>query len=317
MRRILPLAFLLASIGCSPPGPRTIASTQPGASHVTADLGHVYWVTSQAGSSSLMVAHTDDDRPASRVSTLPGTVDAIAVDEGIVYLAVSGASPQSVSVIRKVSHKRSAPPKDLVQSRSRITSMAFDATHLYFTQAGPGVAGDDASSPGVLRVMRTGGTPFNVVMGQPGEPRGIALGAAHVFWVNAEPGRQSTIMSARKAGGAPVPLATVPEADTGTVPGLAADDAGIYYKTRTAVLRIPADGGKAVQVATVPESDCRRLLMDARALYFLSPRGPMRLPLDASAPNLIANGPATDLAIADQHVYWVWNGSVMQGPKLP
>jgi len=310
------VAAALTTLGCGASGPRAVAAGQMSAGHVTVDLNDIYWVTGDGRSSALMRAFKEDERPAVQISAIPGAVEAMAVDDDGLYLVVSGAE-KGTSFIRKIPKKRSLRAKDLVNARSHITSITLDATHVYWTQAGPGVPGDDASSPGVLRVMRTGGTPFNVAMGQPGEPRNITTSAAHVFWVNAEPGRESTIMSVRKSGGTPVRLAVVRDAETNGPPALAADDASVYYKTRTAVLRIPADGGKPEQVATVADSDCQRLLIDARALYFLSPRGPMRLGLQTRTAALIANGPGTDLAIDDRFAYWVWNGSVMQAPKAP
>lgn len=310
------VAIALTTLGCGASGPRAVAAGQPAAGHVTVDLNDIYWVTSDGRSSALMKAFKEEDRPAVQVSTIPGTVEALAVDDDGLYLVVAGTQP-GASFVRKIPKRKSLRARDLISARTHITSIALDATHVYFTQAGPGVAGDDSTSPGVLRVMRTGGTPFNLAMGQPGEPRNITTSAAHVFWVNVEPGGKNAIMSVRKGGGAPVRLALVPDSETNGPPALAADDASVYYKTRTAVVRIPADGGKPEPFATVSDSDCHKLLIDARALYFLSPRGPVRLDLQTRTTRLIGNGPGTDLAIDDRFAYWVWNGSVMQAPKAP
>jgi hypothetical protein len=54
------------------------------------------------------------------------------------------------------------------------------------------------------------------------------------------------------------------------------------------------------------------LALDARNLYFLGPRGPMRVSHGGGASVPMAEGPGTALAVDDQAVYWLTSGSVMQ-----
>ena len=170
-------------------------------------------------------------------------------------------------------------------------------------------------TPGVLRVMRTGGTPLNLATRQPGSPSNVTLSATHVYWVNSEPGKQHIIMGLRKGGGAVTTMATVPDAETGGVPALASDDSSLFYKTRTAIMRVGAEGGVTVKFASVPDSESSHLAIDSRHLYFNGPQGPMRLGLSGGPASHVGQGPGQSIAVDSQAVYWLSAGNVIQLPK--
>jgi hypothetical protein len=107
----------------------------------------------------------------------------------------------------------------------------------------------------------------------------------------------------------------VPESDTGGVPGLAADDMGVYLKTRTAVVRLGSDGGPPIKLATVPDSDTNLLAVDARYIYFSGPKGPMRVSLQGGASTPVGQGAANAIAVDSKAVYWLTSGNVMLVPK--
>ena len=302
---------LLATVSCAS-GPRTVAEGQPGAQHLAIDLNYVYWTVGSGSSSTLMKALKDDKQPPVQVMAIPGAVQAVAVDDDGLYVVVEPAPGQVF--VRKVPKKTGQQPSDLVNTRSAITSIGLDATHVYWTQTGNALDPDDNATSGVLRVMRSGGTPLCMAARQPGTPGHIALSATHAYWLNSEAGKH-TIMAVRKAGGAATALATVPEAETGGAPALAADDAAVFYKTRTAVMKLSPEGGAPTRLAEVADSDSSLLAMDARSLYFAGARGPMRLPLQGGVAVGLAEGAATAIAVDQGSIYWLTSGRVMQAPK--
>ncbi|MBI5537561.1 MAG: hypothetical protein HY898_32865 [Deltaproteobacteria bacterium] len=307
------LALAIATLhACAPSGPKMVATGQQGMQHLTVDLSYVYWTTSDGRTSTLYKALKDDNQPPVQVVAVPGRVEALAVDDDGLYLVVSGAQGQDV--IRKIPKKK-GQPSDLVVSKNKITSIALDATHVYWTQNGNPGDSDDTMTPGVLRVMRTGGTPLNLATRQQGIPRQITLSATHVYWVDSEPGKQNTILGLRKGGGSVITMAVVPDAETSGVPALASDDTSLYYKTRTTIMRLNADGGVAVKFATIPDSDSSILAIDAHNLYFEGPRGPMRFGLAGGPAVPVADGAGPAIAVDSQAVYWLTAGSVIQMPK--
>jgi hypothetical protein len=310
-RNTLSALALLTVLSCAS-GPRSVADGQPGAQHLVVDLNYVYWTVGSGSASTLMKALKEDKQAPVQVMAIPGNVRAVTVDDDGLYVVVAAGAGQNF--VRKIPKKQGQPPSDLVNTRSSITAIGLDATHVYWTQTGTLGDPDDNQTPGVLRVMRSGGTPLCLAPRQPGTPGHIALSATHVYWLDSEAGK-STIMALRKAGGTPVALGAVPESETGGVPALAADDFGVFYKTRSAVMKLSSEGGAAVKLATVTDSDSSQLALDARSLYFAGPQGPMRMPLQGGAAQSLGEGAPTAITVDQESVYWLSSGKVMQAPK--
>ena len=108
-----------------------VAGGQQGLQHLTVDLSYVYWTTTDGRSSTLMKALKDDNQPPVQVIAVPGSVEAIAVDDDGLYLVVSSTAAAGQDVIRKIPKKKGQQQANLVVSRNKITSIALDATHIY------------------------------------------------------------------------------------------------------------------------------------------------------------------------------------------
>jgi hypothetical protein len=201
-----------------------------------------------------------------------GAVSAMALDDRYVYLVARKADLQGSSIVRVSKPQRAKPPqqKEIIRSSGEITSLALDAVQLYFTQSGNNSDPDDAASSGVMRTMSFGGTPFPVVAKQPGTPVNLLLSATHVLWINAEYGKQFSIMAFRKTGGQPVVLYRLAASETGNVaPAMATDDNSVFLKTRSLIIKVSIDGRIPDSLAQVQDSDVSPVAMDARNFYFL------------------------------------------------
>jgi hypothetical protein len=311
------LAFLAACASGGVPAPKSIATGQSRPMHLAVDLGFVYW-TSQSGSATTIMKIAKEQGVPVVVATVPGAgVSSIALDdENLYWIAPHPGGGQLADVIVGTSKHKKAPTKVVVRSKIAVTSMALDATHMYFTQAGDARDVDEWSTPGVFRLMVGRGSPGPLVTRQPGVPTNVVLNGTHVFWVNAHTGKQYTVMAAKKSGGEPRKLAEVPDTETaGVVPALAADDTGVYYRTSDAVWKVFQEVGTPTRVAKVPISNASYLAIDARALYFEGSDSVMRVSLAGGRPSDVARGVGGSVAVDDRAVYWLTGDGVMMATK--
>jgi hypothetical protein len=310
------LVWVLTACSSRPSTPRAVASAQVGPTHLAVDLSYVYWTVPGPGGTLLLKTLKEESNPAVQVTTVAGRVQELEVDDDGLYLVIGGAGDQGPDVIRKVAKKPGFRPKDLATSATKVTGLALDATHVYWTQQGNPAETDDTLTPGVLRTMRSGGTPFNLVTRQVGIPCNLALSATHVFWVNAQKGAPYRIMSVRKGGGAPTELIAVPAEETGDVaPALAADDTSVYFKTRRTVVRIGSGGGQPIKLGAVQDSDVTWVAIDTRYFYFQGPGSLLRMPLAGGSATDLATGVGKEIAVDARAVYWLAADSIMQISK--
>ena len=313
--RALVLAASVVALSCGNPGPKTMWNAPQPPRLLALDLMHVYLVSTDGRGTTLTRLSKEEQIPPKQLGSSNGEATAVAVDDDSLYLVVheSANGPDS---IKRIPKKTGAVPANLLSTPNRVTSLALDATHVYWTQTGDVNQPDENKSSGVLRVMRTGGTPFNLAARQQGIPSQLALSATAVFWVRAAPDGSFAIMTVRKAGGEPATLATVSAAEAGSMPPvLAADDEAVYYVTTAGLMKIQAPSGRPIPLVRTSARPGTSFVIDSKRAYFQGPTGVMAASLQGGNAELLAPGVGTSLAVDEHALYWLSGTEVMQLPK--
>lgn len=234
--------------------PITISSGDESPMGLALDAGSVYFTSGGSGHSAGVVTRVGKDGSAKTVLARGlEWPNGIAVDDAAVYWAEGGNGDGSAEPDGRVGarvmrlDKGSGVVLPLAIRQRNPESVAVDATHLYWTNSG-GAAG---LSGGVMRVLKTGGTPQILAKAEDAIPAtypssGIALSATDVFWTSTKSGR---VMAVPKLGGAPREVSLELEG-----PLSVATDATFVYWTNPwtrSVRRAPLGGGP---VETVVES---------------------------------------------------------------
>lgn len=310
--------LMLSAASCTPmsttPEPVLAGSGQP--THVASDLTHVYVATQKPGGSALARVDTQRWEPE-QVCALPGPIEQLELASDHAYwLLAHQPSESPVVAVQRAAKSKGAEVEPVLRSAQRVTSFAIDATHLYWSQAGPAEDPDEAKTAGILRAMDPSSTPTNVVTGLRGEPNRITLGGADVYWVTKEPEGGSAVMSWPKMGGEPRELLVFHHNEIeGQLPDLAATDEGVYVLTRRELVLLGPDGKRARRikrgfVAPVPD-----LVFDYRHLYFRTDDGLMRMKPDGSELLPFVQTGEGRFAVGADFVYWFEGDKVLRREK--
>ncbi|WP_437285086.1 hypothetical protein [Sorangium sp. So ce406] len=238
-------------------------------------------------------------------------------------------------------------PVVLASGPTEPTSMAVDATHIYWT------AGDE-----VLKLPLDGGSPIALASGfYPG--KGIALDADHVYWIalydavlkvpksggpavvvaSLSTGAQNVavddqsvymgewgseevdgfakIVKAPKTGGA---LSDVAQAKN-SVDVVATDASSVYWINRgrwNLIYKVSKAGGSPVELFDAGEADtgAYRILTSDTDVIWLNKQGVNKGSKDGGAPVFLhLAGQARDIALDSANVYWTaWGSCIMTSP---
>ncbi len=227
---------------------------------VSALAGAAIYVADGVSLLAVAVGAAVDAEPEVIVEELAG-VSAMVVDESGVYAAATG----SVFQLRP-----GAPPRELARGQTEVTSLAVDATHVYWTDHDPDpdggspyvsqglrISGDGA----VRRVAKAGGAVEDLATRQP-SPMGVALHAGRVWWST----ERGVGLRSLVAGGERRVRPELP----GRAMGVAADARGVVAVTGAgglgSLLVEKVDGGPA------------RVLAASDATFMLMPRAPVLAP---------------------------------------
>ncbi|MFW5739378.1 MAG: hypothetical protein ACOC1F_03320 [Myxococcota bacterium] len=307
----------LASAACSPMSssqePVLAGAGTP--THIASDLSHVYVTTQSAATTTLRRVDTQRWEQET-VCALPGPIEQLELAADHAYwLLAHQASEEPTVVIQKAAKAPNANPEPVLRSQQRVTSFAIDATHLYWSQAGPADHSDEARSAGILRAMDASTTPTNVVTRLEGEPHRITLGGAQVYWVTKEPDGGSAVMSWPKMGGDHHELLVLHANEVqGKLPSLAATDNGVYVLTRRELILLGPEGKQVKRVIHGFVSDAPQLVFDFKHLYFRTHDGLMRMNPDGSEflPYVPTAGRFT---VGADFVYWFRGNQVLRREK--
>lgn len=312
------LVIALSGQACTPmdakPEPVLAGAGQP--THIAADLSHVYIATSDKTGST--ITRVDKERwDKEKVTTVRSTIRQLDLfNDAIYWLVDHPKSDSPVVAIQKAERKANAAAEDLVKTLQPITSFAWDATHLYWAQAGDPNDPDEVRSQGILRAMDPRSTPTNVVTRLQGEPHNITLGGGHVYWVTKERDGGSAVMSWPKMGGAPIELLMFHRSDVdGMLPALAEADAGVYVLTRRELVLIAAEGKQSKRIKHAFAAPKPELVFDFKNLYFRTNGGLMKLSPDNGEFLPIAPEGTGTFAVDASFVYWAQGGEVLKKEK--
>jgi hypothetical protein len=197
-------------------------------------------------------------------------------------------------------------PVPFATGQSAPTSLAVDATNLYWTNAG--------SNSAVMKGPLAGGAPQALASGQVAA-WGIAVDATSVYWTTAT--MNGKVQSVPIAGGAATTIAS----GQGIPLGIAVDSAYVYWTNSAmpgAVLRAPIGGGAATTLAT--GTSPWGIAVDATSVYWTdSGSGTVnKAPLAGGTAITLASGQATPkaLLLTATDVHWAndGNGSLWHVP---
>jgi hypothetical protein len=257
-------------------------------SGIALDATYLYWVDRGYGSADGLVRKLPlaGGAPSTLVSGLSSRPTAIVVAGSEIFYATTGSgSGLDGTVVRvPVTNVPDAGAGSVVATaQSGPTSMAADATAVYWTNAGTNVAPDAGGPNGTVMkclLPACAGGPQAVAAGQ-NHPRGIAVDADSIYWTNYGTGQNDgAVLKCAKSsagaldgGGAPVTtLATgllYPDAVT-------VDAKYAYFTTHTGLIeKVALQGGTpAENVVQVVQSYPFALATDDQFLYFATPNGP-------------------------------------------
>ncbi len=118
------------------------------------------------------------------IQTGDGTIPQLIAADGTSVYWVTGNINGAKAQIMKVATS-GGPTTSLSSIQSEFTTLALDATHLYWTDGG-----------NFLSLLTAGGVPTTFATGEaPQEPGGLALDATNVYWTD---GISQKVMSARR-----------------------------------------------------------------------------------------------------------------------
>ena len=284
--------------------------------HVAADLSHVYIATQKGGTGSLIRVDTEEWE-SEPICSLPGPIDQLELAADYAYwLLAKEASDEPLVFVQRAAKNKDAEVEPVLKSQQRVTSFAIDATHVYWTQAGPANDPDEARTAGILRAMDPSSLPTNVVTRLRGEPNRITLGGSHVYWVTKEPDGGSAVMSWPKMGGDPNELLVFHHNEVqGRLPALAATDDGVYVLARRELILIGPEGKKTKRIRhgfVAPKPD---LVFDYHYLYFRTDDGLMRMKPDGADFLPFVQGGSGRFAVSSDFVFWFDGDKVLRREK--
>lgn len=182
--------------------------------------------------------------------------------------------------------------------------IATDGTNVYWANRG----GEGA----IMKVPVGGGTPTTLASSQM-VPQGIAVDHSDVYWANLD-----AVWKIPIEGGEPFKLAdtSLLRDDFGDF-AVAIDTTRVYWHAITSIVAVEMAGGTPTILADNQDPAPHGVAIDDTAVYWAADfQGIMKTPLDGA---LSGNSTVeiaseslyvTSLAVDDQNVYWVANGSL-------
>jgi len=276
------------------------------------------------------------------LSTGPARAFDVALDGTSIYWTSQGAAGTSTGEVRKISRIASGAATVLASGQPAPRGMAVDAVNVYWTNSG----GDT-----VMMAPKAGGEPVvlateqaardmavddthvywtnttgevmkapidmsddpTVLVDGPAGPDGIALDAAHVYWVNRNNGQVSKV-PIDDPGAAPTVLLTGPLEAT----DLVVDDTHVYWSSYQSgkLLKIALDGSESSEtVIAQGQASPFGLAVDASYVYWVTYNGHevKRAPRNGGAEVVLAALPMDEeglgpgprrIVVDDAAIYW-------------
>lgn len=214
------------------------------------------------------------------------------------------------NTLRKLPLGGSAPTT-LATATTAVSSIALDATHLYWTTWG--------TSETVMRVAVTGGTPETLASEQP-YPNAVAVNDGSVYWGTSGSGvGLGAVLKVPVTGGSPVTVASGQSAPRTIV----FDSTSLYWTDRIAgtVMMAPLSGGAPTSLATGHSGASPMALSDGM-LYWanntLDSTGAVNsVSVSGGTVTPLATGETSPsaIAIAGSNVYWTTESGVRYRAK--
>lgn len=195
-------------------------------------------------------------------------------------------------------------------------ALTVDASHVYWTNAlGPGLAAGS-----VMKVPIAGGSKVELVStGDYTSPRGIAVDATAVYWINmGEAAFPGSIMKVPLAGGTAAKLATV------IFPVELALNGGTLYftcwETNAGVEKLSTAGGSPEVVWSKPVDQSARIAADASSLYLAhgstGQSALLKIDLGTGASSTVVPM-AFAIALDDKNIFWADGKGINVMTKTP
>jgi hypothetical protein len=203
-------------------------------------------------------------------------------------------------------------PKVLAAEQVAPGELALDASHVYWT-----AYGSDAGDGRIVRVSKSGGTPFILARRQ-SVPFGIAVDDTQVYWVNYDAGgANGALMAVAKTGGTPKALVTTPDGPRTVV----VDAANAYFLTSNAVVKVAKHGGApsnvtSTQCGSAIAADDANLYWVVNCVMF-PPQGIFKVAKTGGTAVKISDEAPSKLVVQSDGLYFMAaGGNVMRLSKL-
>ena len=192
----------------------------------------------------------------------------------------------------------------------RAFDIEVDEANIYWTSEGT-MFGDDGE---VRRMSLDGGSSVAIASGQRA-PRGMAVDGLNVYWAN---GEGDTVMSAPKAGGAPVVIA-----DGQSARDVVVDATHVYWTNLFGeVMKAAIDGSGTPFELFSDSPGPDGIALDATHVYWVNRneglvmKVPIHGPMEAASVLFEGQESPSDIAVDATHVYWTnhEDGEVLKVP---
>jgi hypothetical protein len=198
--------------------PVSLASEQGLPTSLALEDGRLYWTNFTEGTLRSVPSAGGPSTPLVTGQSYP---QFLALGGGELYWVNSPGYPDTVSVVPQ----EGGEPVVLYSASNEITSLAADATGVYFTLGGEPSSAD----AGALMHASPAGDDLAAVADEQSSPRSVALRDGRLYWVSGEQLGEQTLLSMPATGGTPTALVT-----TRGLTALAVDAKNVYFATASA-----------------------------------------------------------------------------------
>jgi hypothetical protein len=239
----------------------------------------VIWADT-GGAARMMLRMISQDGTVETLASPPhcGQSGPLVVDDLNVYWVISGCVngiSNNLDTIVKIpldgSTASTLVTVPQVGGMRTIVSLSMDATHIYWSENGPG--GQHAFTAALRRVAKGGGASQDIVIGVQYAVGQLAIHGGFLFFGDSNLSSEYRLRKVPVTGGAAILLATVPVTSSfDDVREIVTDGSRVFWTERSKVKSVPVAGGLVTDLTT-GQDQTLSIALDGTEIYWLEVPG--------------------------------------------